>query len=394
MVLVALPLLALAYTHSPLTVAGVMVAGRLPALLVSLPAGALADRVNRRQLIVTIEVCRFAVLAAFGVAVLSRTGGIIVLYLAAFLLGALTIAFQVVSTACLPSMVDQEHLVSANARLMNAQVTGEGMIGQAIGGAVFSVVRAVPFLADALSFAASGALLQRAVPDNEPKVLGESMWGGVATGLRWFKSQPLIRLITAIVSSLAFCQAMVFAVLVIYATQRLDLTAAGFGLLMGVSYIGDVVGAFVSARLYRRLGGAACIGLAGCLAALTYPALALTRSAIVASGALIIEAIAVVVGIVASRSLRQQTVPAEMQGRAASANQMLVMGAVPLGGLLGGLLTAQLGVRTTLVVAGVAQFAIMAVAAPRLVGKLRANPLTLDLRDRSIVEQSVEALAS
>jgi MFS family permease len=391
MVLVALPLLALTYTRSPVAVAGVLVAGRLPAIFVALPAGAIADRVNRRRLVVAIEAARFAVLAAFGMSVVTRSGGIAALYATAFLLGGLTLSFDIVSGAALPSIVGRDQLVQANAHLMNADMTGEEMVGPALGGAAFSLARSVPFLADALSFVASGVLLRRALPDNAPAPPERSIWGDLVSGLRWFVGQPVLRLMTSIITTLAFCQAMVVGVLVIYATERLHLSSAGYGLLIGVASVGDVVGAFSASRLHRRLGSGVCIALAGTIAALAYPVMALTQSAVVAAAALMAEYFAVTIGNVAARSLRQSSVPDGMQGRAASSYQLMILGTFPLGGLLGGLLAGGFGVRTTLFAAGAAQLVVVAVATPRLVSRLRAQNV-VDLTAEK--ESPTEVLAS
>jgi MFS family permease len=82
---------------------------------------------------------------------------------------------------------------------------------------------------------------------------------------------------------------------------------------------------------------------------------------------------AVMLGNVASRSLRQAIVPQELQGRAASAYQMLLLGALPVGGLVGGLLTSEFGLRPTFVLAGCLQLAVLAAAAPRLIGSVRQH---------------------
>src|ERR1700735_5247061 len=105
LVLVAFPLLAVTLTRQPVEIAGVVVAGRLPWLVVSLPAGALADRVDRRRLVVAVEVVRAAVLAALGFVVLTGAITLPLLYLTAFIIGALETAFSAATSASLPALV-------------------------------------------------------------------------------------------------------------------------------------------------------------------------------------------------------------------------------------------------------------------------------------------------
>jgi MFS family permease len=371
MVLVGFPLLALAFTHNALLIAGVAVASRAPAVLVALPAGALADRLNRRRLLLAIEMVRFVVLGAFALAVLAGADGLLAIYATVFVLGALNFAFEVTSAACLPNMVAAEMLVPANAHLETVDLTAEEMVGQAIGGAAFALASVVPFALDACSFAASALLLRASVPDNPPATAETTLLCDLRSGLRWFLHAPLPRLLASLIASFAFCQALVLGVMVLYATRDLHLSAAGYGLLLGVAAIGNIVGAVTASRLHRRLGSAWCIIGAGLAAAVAYPVLAATGSAFVAAGALTLESAGVVLGGVAARSLRQSVVPAEMQGRAASAYLMVVLGALTLGGLTGGLLTDQLGLRPTFLIAGCLQLAVVVVAATRLMARVR-----------------------
>jgi MFS family permease len=375
MVLVGFPLLALSFTHRAVLIAGVAVAGQLPSLLLALPIGALADRVNRRRMVLAIEILRFFVLAAFTTVVVAGADGLVAIYVTVFVLGTLTFAFEVAATACLPTIVKLDRLVPANAHLMTVELTGKEMVGQAIGGAAFALATVLPFAVDSCSFVASAGLLRRTVPDNLPANSETTLRTDLRAGLRWFWSTPLLRMLAGLIASLAFCQALVLGVLVLYGTQNLHLSRAGYGLLLGVAALGTAVGAVSASQLHARLGSGWCIVLAGLAAAAAYPILAMTRSAVVAAAALALESLGVMIGNVASRSLRQAIVPQEMQGRAASAYQMVLLGAVPLGGLVGGLLTAQFGIRATFVLAGCLQLSVLAVAAPRLVAYLRQHPL-------------------
>ena len=144
MVLVGFPLLALSFTHSAIQIAGVAAAGQFPALVVGPPAGHLADRLNRRRLLIVVELLRFAVLGAFAALVAGGLDSLWVLYLAAFLLGSLTMAFDSATAACVPTIVPPDLLVRGNSHLTAVDVTGEEMVGQALGGVVFGWPRPCP----------------------------------------------------------------------------------------------------------------------------------------------------------------------------------------------------------------------------------------------------------
>jgi MFS family permease len=382
---VALPLLALRITRSPLAISGILIASRIPVVLAALPVGTLADRVNRRRLIVAIEMTRFVLLGAFGVLILLGRVNLALIYLTAFVMGGLNIAFDVVGSASLPAMVERDNLVRANAHLLNAEMTAENLVGQALGGAAFAVARSLPFIADAASLAASAALLNGAIADSKPAVAGSSAWQDLREGLRWFLGHSLLRQLTIVIASLAFCQGIVLGLLAIYARQQLHLSGTGYGLLLAVAGIGTVIGGLTASRLYDRLGSGPTILVAAVIFGSAYPILAFTHSAVVAAGALLAQEAFVIIGNTASRSLRQRVVPAEIQGRAASANFMIVLSCVPLGALLGGLVAGAFGLRTTFMTAAILQAALLAAAGPRLLARIRALPdddpgmLTIDL---------------
>ena len=375
MVLVGFPLLALQYTHSAVLIAGVAMAGAAPALLVALPAGTLADRVNRRRLMVGIELFRFALLAGFGVTVLAGRASLPLIYATVFLLRGMGVVFDITAGAALPSITRPKLLVKANANLVTAQMVGQEIAGQALGGIIFAALSAVPFVADAATFAASAGLLNRAIPDNAPTKRETSFLADLREGVRWFIQLPLLRMLTGLIASLAFCQALVVGVLVIYATGTLHMSHSGYGILLGVSALGTLVAASAANQLHARFGSGWCIVGAGLAASAAYPILAATRSPVAAGGALALEAAGVVVGNIAARSLRQAVVPADLQGRIASTYQMTILTAIPLGSLVGGILAGQIGIRETFLIAGLLQFAVLIATAPRLISRVRRHAL-------------------
>lgn len=380
---IALPLLALQYTRSAIAISVVLIAGRAPALLVGLPTGALADRLNRRRLIVAIEIVRFVALGLFGVSLVLRHGSLAAIYATAFVMGGLNVAFDVVCGASLPSIVRPDQLVRANAHLLNAENTSENLIGQALGGAALAAGRSIPFLADAATFVASAALLSGAVPDNETRTSGSTAWHDLVEGLAWFVRQPVLRLMTAVVATFAFCQSIVFGVLALYGKQELHLTSTAYGLMLALSSAGLVLGAMLAPRLHDRLGSVPTLIAAGVLAAASYPVLAATHSVFVATAALFVETAMVIMGQTASRSLRQILTPAEMQGRATSAFACTITACPLVGALLGGVLVTLQGLRGAFLTAGLIQIVVLALMGPRLLGHIRRIQATVvvDLSD-------------
>ncbi len=368
--LVAFPLLAATLTGDARLVAGVAVASRLPWLLFGLPAGALADRVDRRLLLGAVELARMAVLVILGVTIATGSVSLVAIYAAAFALGALETAFSAASQACLPSLVGIDHLPRANGYLFAAQATGEQFAGPALGGLLFAAAAALPFVLDGVSFLASAALLCLALPRRRRRVSAaapqESFRADLASGLRWFMGHPVLRLLALVVASLAFCQSMVLAILVLYCLRVLHLGHAGFGLFLALAAVGNVVGGLLAGRITARLGTGRVVCAAALLAAASYLVVGLTSALGIALVALAAEAVAVAVGNVATLSLRQSVIPSELLGRVSNAFRMCIFGVIPLGALAGGLIAHAAGLHAVFVVAGGLQLVVIALVGPRL----------------------------
>jgi MFS family permease len=376
LVLVAFPLLAVTLTTRPILIAGVAAAGQLPWLLVSLPAGALADRVNRRRLLAVVEVTRAAALLALGLIVITGHDSLTALYVAAFVIGALETAFSAAIKALLPALVEVEVLARANGYLFVADTAGEQFAGPALGGMAFAWSPAVPFLGDALSYVASAVLLTSVLPSRPSQ--GQAPPSGrlradVAFGLRWFLTHPLLRLLALVVATFAFCQAVVMSVLVLYGVRVLHLGKPGYGFFLAAGAVGSLVGGLLAGPIHARLGPGKAIIIAGVSAAVGYLLLGSTSHVLVAVLALAVEAVSVAIGNVVTLSLRQVVIPSELLGRVNNAFRTCVFATMPLGALAGGALAASLGVRATFVAAGAIQAGAVAVVGRRITRRITVD---------------------
>jgi MFS family permease len=372
-VLVAFPLLATSFTRSPQWVAGIMVAQRLPWLLLSLPGGALADRVNRRRLLAAIELLRAATLLGVGVAAATHSLTLVLLYAAAATLGGFEAVFWAASHATLPTLVEPSQLPRANGYLQSAQIAGSQFIGPALGGLLLATGTALPFVLDGVSFLASGILLASAVPKvrrRSRSVSPTTVTADVIAGVRWFRSSAMLRLLALFIGVLSFCWAMVTAVTVLYGLRVLHLSGIGYGLFLAVGAIGEVTGGIVAARLVSRFGTAAVVIGGAFAATVAYVTIGLTSALLAATGAIIVESFGIGVANVATMSLRQAVVPPELLGRVGSAFRMCVYGAVPFGALAGGFL-AHAGLRLPFICAAAIQAALMIRYGPKLARRIK-----------------------
>lgn len=367
LVLVAFGLLALTVTHAPVLIASVAAAAQLPAFLLAPLVGAVVDRADRRRLATLTEVVRLAVFATFAVAVAGGHDAIWLIDLTAAVLGICEVLFISTVSAALPQMVPHADLEVANGRLTAAELTAREIAGQGVGGVVYALSHALPFALDAASFLVSALLIRRALPHGrvaeDPRA--QPVRRDIADGMRWFGSHALVRGLAGVIGTFALCQGAVHAVLVLYATSDLHTGTLGYGLLLAVGSVGAAAGALVAGRVVRRIGPWACVALGGTAGAIAYGALSVAPSFGWAAGAVVLESAGVTLGNVASLSLRQRAVPNELLGRVGTTFRMVLLGAVVLGAVLGGVATQLVGVRAAFAGAGVLQALVVIIATVR-----------------------------
>ena len=373
--LVAFPLAAASLTEHPGLIAGVVVALQLPWLLFGLISGTLADRVNRARCMAFVDLGRMTVVMSIALASALGELTLPILYAGAFALGTLETLFAGASQAAIPGLVRDPQLERANGYLYASETGCADLAGPALGSFVFVAAAGLPFLLDGLSFFASALLLlglagRLPAPNRtEPT----SIRADAREGLRFFVGHDVLRLLAGLIGTLAFCQAMVMAVLVVFATKELGLSAATYGLFLAGGAIGRVAGALNAHRVRALLGTRAVLLGSAILAGAVYPLIGTTSSVPLAMIGFALEAFAVGCGTVASLSLRQSLVPDELRGRVSNAFRMCIWGVIPIGALVGGLLAQFGGVRLPFVVAGIAQLTVVGLLGARLLSRLQAT---------------------
>lgn len=374
LVLVALPLLAATITRDPRLVAGVAVAQRLPWVVLSLQGGALVDRLSLRRLLPAVEAVRGTALVLLGVLALSGDVTLPLLYAVAFVIGTGDTVVSSGLHAAIPLMVPSADLSKANGRIHMSQVSGGEFVGPAIGGVLFGVAAAIPFLVDGVSFLVTAIILAAVLPRRDPSAPKPTTGLGreVADGLRWFVGNPVLRLLAVLIGAFAFFQAAVLALVVLLGTGQLQLSEAQFGIFLAMGAIGNLAGAALAERLpEHRI--AAIVLTAGAVTAVCYVVMGLTTSAPLAGAAFLVEGIAIAAANIITVSLRQRVIPQEMLGRVGAAFRLCIYGTMPLGALLGGLLAQKVGVGRAISFAGAGQVVVVLLVARRTSRLLRAE---------------------
>ncbi|MGC5285413.1 MFS transporter [Micromonospora sp. DT231] len=358
------PLLVASVTDNPASIAGAVFAQQLPWLLFALISGAYVDRLDRRRLVVGVNLMRAVALAALAATIATETVTVLIIYLVLFLLGVGETLADTALGALLPAVVTPDELPRANARLYASFTIGNQFVAKPLGAWLFVVSAAVPFGVDALSFAISAALVAgiRTGPIAANPPPRSSLRAEVAAGLTWLWRHRLLRLlaVTMGLSNIAFGAA--FAVFVLYCRQRLGVSGVGYGFLLTTFAVGGLVGTTLAAKLTRALGSATVLRAGLVIEIVTHVSLAITTTSWTAAIVLVVFSIhAMVWGIVVT-STRQRVVPPDLRGRVGSVYALLDLGGAALGSLLGGLFASVWEITTPFWIAAAMMATITVVA--------------------------------
>ena len=313
---VAYPLLVLALTHSPAKAGLVGLAATLPLPLLALPAGMLADHFDRKHLMLTCDAIRAAALAALTIAVFAGHVAFGVIAAVAFIDGALMTVSFVTERGVLRRLVPPEQLSAAVAQ--NESVFyASSILGPPVGGLLFAIARAVPFLADSVSYAfsATAKLLTRAQFQVERTQERGNLAAEFTSGLRWLWRQPLLRTCSLLTAAANPTWRALYLMLVVLA-KRHGASSTLVGVMFAMIAAGGLVGGFLAgSRFADRISARAAVRFDICVTALLMPLLLIAQGTLFT--ALIVALIEVPAPIANSQieGLRGTLAPEYMQGR-------------------------------------------------------------------------------
>lgn len=350
---VGAPLLAVSLTRSPTLVSLVGAAATLPWLLLALHAGAVADRADRRRIMVRANLVRAAILA--GVTALAASGLLdLWLLLAAVLLAGVSEVFADLSAqSVLPTTVSGPDLTRANGRVSTAQMIGNDFVGAPLAGLLVAVVPAVLFGAPAILYAAAGLLLlgMRGTYAPAPAARDRPMRADIAQALRFLGSHRVLRGLALTAGALNFANAAYFGVFVLWAVgeeSAMGLRPAQYGLMTTAFAVGAVAGSLLAGRAAGLFGEFRTLLGAWLVSALLLLVPVLVPSAWTLYPTAVFWGVAGAAGNVLVISARQRLIPAELLGRVNSAYRLVGMGAMPLGAALGGVVAEFAGLPAVL----------------------------------------------
>ncbi|MFL6136285.1 MAG: MFS transporter [Frankiaceae bacterium] len=342
----ALPLLVFKLTHSATNLALTMAAEFVPYLLFGLILGAVVDRVDRKRMMISVDLLRGLVIAVLPVLFLLGELRVEHIYAVGFVQSTLGILFDAGEFAAIPSLVRTDDLVAANGRIMSCNQAGQ-VLGPVLAGALVALmatadllfIDAATFVLSALTLCAVRGSFNAVEPDRPIEPAGGSVLRGllrdVREGLRYVWRNPVLRTISIMMALINFVGSSAYTQLVLFAKQVYGASDQQVALLFAAGSAGVVVVGLSASRLRRRmsfpvvaLGALIVSGLA--LAGMAYSPwfwLAVPLWAANNGFGLLLN--------INTGALRQAIVPNHMLGRIMSIAGVLAWSAIPLGALAG-----------------------------------------------------------
>jgi predicted MFS family arabinose efflux permease len=333
------PLLMLAITGSPAQAGALSAVRALPYLLFGLPAGALADRWNRKRMMIWCDAARALVMLTIPVALLLHDLTPAQLYVTGFLGGVFYVFFSAAESGALPNVVSKHQLPSAVAAQQTSS-SASAVVAPPVGGSLFAVTYGLPFLADAVSFLISAGALRSVRAQFQRRrenVPAARLRDDVLLGVRWLSAHPVLRIVALTAAGLQLAISGVALVVIVSAYQQ-HASPATIGLLLSTVGIGGIGGAALAARIKGRLGfGPTLLGVVWFQAAL-WVLFAASHQLLLTAIVLVLFAAAMPVFGVASLSYRLAVTPDELLGRVSTAFGLTIWAATPIGAGVAGVL--------------------------------------------------------
>jgi hypothetical protein len=357
----ALPLTAALLLNATPMQMGILVAlETLPFALVSLHAGVLLDRVRKLPVIIVADLGRGIALLAIPIAAWLGSLSIEILFAVGFLCGVQNVVGGAAYQVLLAQMAGRKRLVEANAKVALGE-TSAALIGPGLaGGLIHALTAPFAIALDAITFFVSALMLRRIVARNDVpnRSAGAGIWIEIGEGLKLVWQNRTLWGLAWLAGTWQFLHHMQIAVLILFATREIGLSAGAIGVAYACGGLGCVLASMSAQRLSARFGIGPVIVHGLILTAFGWQAFGLIGGAqwmaTLALGVamLVFDFGAVLYGI-NYLALRQAITPDRLLGRMTATMRFLTVTSAPLGSLVGGALATAIGLRGTLLTVGI-----------------------------------------
>jgi MFS family permease len=358
--MLAIPLLAAATLNASALEMGILAAAQNAAIPVfGLLAGVIADHRARRPLLIISDAARALVLVVIPIAWWAGVLSMPLLIAVSFAGGAFGVLFDVTRQAVVPTIVSGEQLVDGNSKIYTSEAASD-LTGPGLAGLLVQLIGApASILIDCISYVGSAILLARMKiqesTEKSPLGLG-TVIAELREGFRVFRSIPLLSAIGLATASGNLFESARTAILVLFMTRELDLSAAYVGIVYAAGGLGFLIGSFLPAWFAARLGvgKAIAVGLViYWIGEVIYPLAGGPKvvAVVLLGAAMFVGGIGAAIFDVNQVSLRQAITPDNVRGRVNAVLRVMIRGIAPVGALIGGVIAELIGLRAALVFA-------------------------------------------
>ena len=241
--LAAGPLLVASQTSNAVLVSMAVLLQRLPWLVLGLYAGAIADRVDRRRLVMVADASRALVVAVLCVAIVTGAVNIGVVLAVMLLLGVAEVFADTTSQTLLPMLVDRRDLGIGNARLQGSFLVGNQIVGPPLGAFLFAAGMVLPFITQAVLVALSVVLVSQIATPSGPvrDTTGTHVLRDIGEGVRWILHHDAVRTLAIVIVTFNVTWGAAWSVMVLYALDHLHLGTVGYGFLITAAAVGGLM---------------------------------------------------------------------------------------------------------------------------------------------------------
>lgn len=370
--LAAFPLLVSTLTTDPRVVAGLALISSIPGLFLALPIGSWVDRAHRGRLMAGSDLVCAAILMTLTTLVALHRIEMWMLFTSAAAVGIAELVFGTSTFALLPSLVRPADLTRANSYLSVAGQTGSGVIGPALGGLAFAAVPFLPFAVNGATYLISSATINSFARRTDTRAAksivphSDSWRREVVAGIGYLSRHRPARTLLILSAASGLFGWMPEATLVLFAREELHLQPGTFGVLLGATTVGAVIGGLAAGRAAVRLGTFRLLVLTYSIYGLLLIPVGLTTNGWMAGTLFFLQGLPLIACDATTRSVLQTFVPDELLGRIGAVNRMAHSTTVPLGLAAGGILASWVGLRTVWIIAGLGYLGTLALNIPAL----------------------------
>jgi MFS family permease len=375
-----MPLLVLHTTGSVVQMGLITALGGAAALITGVFAGAVADRFNRRALLIISDVARFLLYAAIPLVWLIEPQ-LWLIYAIVPIASCFAMMYQVTHVTVVPSLVSKEHIIKANGRLYATTATAF-LAGPALAGAISGTFGPQTAIAvDAASFALSAVALLFVKFQSQPAQPSER--GAFLAGARFLWNQPVLRALTLLLAAFTSISTGLTDVFIFKLKHDLSQPDRVVGYVMAASFVGTLLASLVVPRVRQKLGFGTAWIAACVLCGLAVLAMAWSAQVVVIAAMAAAVLFATGIAGICSMSLRQEITPSPLLGRVTSAFWTLHGALNPAGIAILAVAAGRFGTTATLFVAGsaiilIALSAILTPVYTHQLAKRTANLATTD----------------